>query len=179
MSEDTGSTDEAPMPDPDMQIEPGGCDAAVWTEESGSMFRSCTWNSTLHMQPFAALKIPSGVHITPSTELYMEKAGDKFVQQYTGLLNFRVLKSVYDFVALKDKNTKLSPFQEVLATMIKLWHNPSSQDLAYWFHVSSTVSRIFLKWLTALDVRLKSMIVWPKRDDLRRTLFQTRHCNVD
>ena len=173
MSESTGSTDEAPMPDPEMQIELGGCDAAVQTEESGEHV------SKLHIELNFAYAIIHTLEdtirrITPFTELYMEKSSDKFVQHYTGLPNFRVLKSVYDFVAPKDQNTKLSPFQEFMATMIKLQHNPSSQDLAYRFDVSSsTVSRILLKWLTALDVRLKSMIVWPERDDLRRTM---PHC---
>ena len=73
----------------------------------------------------------------------MEKAGDKFVQDYTGLPNFRMLKSVFDFVAPKSQNTKLSSFQEFMVTLIKLHHNLSSQDLAYQFNVSSsTVSRV-------------------------------------
>ena len=130
MSEGTGSTDEAPMPDPDMQIELCGCDAAVQTKESGEHV------SKLHMELNSAYATIHTLEdtvrrITPFTELYMEKAGDKFVQHYTGLPNFRVLKSVYDFVTPKVQNTKLSPFQEFMATMIKLRHNPSSQDLAY------------------------------------------------
>ena len=43
----------------------------------------------------------------------------------------------------------------------------SMQDLAYRFNIScSTISRVFLKWLTIMDIRL----LWPDREDLRRTM---------
>ena len=71
-------------------------------------FHSYVVNLTLYMPPSEALKIPLSIIITPFTESYMENAGDKFVQHYTGLPNFRLLKSVFDCVAPRDKNTKLS-----------------------------------------------------------------------
>ena len=43
--------------------------------------------------------------------------------------------------------------------------------LAYRFGVSlSTVSRIFLKWLKQMDLRLSNLILWPDREALRKTM---------
>ena len=56
-------------------------------------------------------------------------------------------------------------------TLIKLRLNLSMQNLAYRFSIScSTVSRIFLKWLTIMDIRLQPLVLWPDREDLRRTM---------
>ena len=164
------STTEAPMPDPDRQVEFDVYDAAVQTEESGEHVPKLRMELNSAYETIRTLE-DTVSRITPFTESYMENAGDKFVQHYTGLPNFRMLKGVIEFVAPKDQNTKLCSFQEFMVTVIKLRHNPSSQDLAYRCDVSSsTVSRILLKWLTAMYVRLKSMIVWPERDHLRRTM---------
>jgi len=43
--------------------------------------------------------------------------------------------------------------------------------LAYCFGVSpSTVSRIFLKWLKQMDLRLSNLILWPDHEALRKTM---------
>ena len=55
--------------------------------------------------------------------------------------------------------------------MLKLRLNSPVVDLAYRFDISpATVSRILLKWLTQMDIRLKSLIIWPERDDLQKTM---------
>lgn len=72
VSEGVHSTAEAPMPDPDRQIAFDGCDAAAQMEIE---------DTTSHSPPF--------------TESYMEKAGDTFMQHYTGLPSFRMLKGAY------------------------------------------------------------------------------------
>ena len=67
--------------------------------------------------------------------------------------------------------TKLSSFQEFMATMVKLRLNCEVQDLAYRLNISpATVSRILLKWLTAMDNSLRSLIMWPDREALRKTI---------
>ena len=44
-------------------------------------------------------------------------------------------------------------------------------DLAYHFGVSpAIVSRIVLKWLTQMDIRLKSLIIWPEQENLQKTM---------
>ena len=111
-----------------------------------------------------------------STQLYTEEStihNNTFVKFYTGLPNGAVLKAVYEFIAPTDssKLSKLTPFQELMMTLIKLRLNLSMQNLAYRFSIScSTVSRIFLKWLTIMDIRLQPLVLWPDREDLRRTM---------
>ena len=107
------------------------------------------------------------------TESCMQGKSDDFIKHYTGLPNFKVLKAICDFVIPRDAGatTKLPAFQEVMIVLLKLRHNPSSQDLSYQFGVScSTISRILLRWLTVMDARLKPLIMWPERAELRKTM---------
>ena len=84
---------------------------------------------------------------------------------------------MFDFVAPPaTQRTKLTPFQEFVLTLIKLRLNLPFQDLAYRFGLSVTmVSRIFSKWLTIMDARLKSLIMWPDCDNLWKTVPQCFH----
>ena len=55
--------------------------------------------------------------------------------------------------------------------MVKLRTNALNKLLGYSFGVSaSTISRILLKWLTQMDIRLQDLIIWPDRDTLRKTI---------
>ena len=46
---------------------------------------------------------------------------DEYVRFYTGLPNFKVLKSVFDFVAPANASaTKFTNFQECMVTLMKL-----------------------------------------------------------
>ena len=74
---------------------------------------------------------------------------------YTGLPCFDILQNVSEhvspFVAYKSQN--LTTFQEFVMTLIKRKLDTLHQDLSYGFNVSlSTLSRIFLAWMVALDV---------------------------
>ena len=99
---------------------------------------------------------------------------DDFVKVHTGLPNAKVVKAVFEHVSKtlplpSDGVTKLSPFQEFMCILLKLRMNTSHEYLAYRFGISpSTVSRIFLKWLKQMDLRLSNLIMWPDRDALRK-----------
>ena len=99
---------------------------------------------------------------------------DDYVHFYTGLPNAMVLKSVFDHVVKTlpvERSTKLSPFQEFMVVMLKLRLNSPIEDLSYRFGVSvSSVSRILLKWLKQMDIRLQDLIIWPEREELQRTM---------
>ena len=88
--------------------------------------------------------------------------------------NVKVVKAVFEHVANSlpsDGVTKLSPFQEFMCVLLKLKMNSSLEYLAYHFKISpSTVSRIFLKWLKQMNLRLSNLIMWPDRDDLRKMM---------
>ena len=90
---------------------------------------------------------------------------DDYVRFHNGLPNFKVLKAIYNHVVSAvpiSKYNKLKPFEEFIAVLMKLHLNCRMQDLAYRFGVSiSTISRIFLKWITVMDGRLRHLIVWP------------------
>ena len=109
--------------------------------------------------------------LSPFTEDSMQSSTDGFIQHYTGLPNFKVLKAVFDYVTPQDMRTKLSRFQEFMVVLIKLRLNLSNEDLCYRFDVCrSTISRILSRWLTILDAELQPLILWPDRDILRKTM---------
>ena len=110
----------------------------------------------------------------PFTEESFSVNGKDYVKFYTGLTDFDVLKAVFDIVAPPVLyKTKLTQFQEFVLTLIKLRLDLPYKDLAYRFGLSlTTVSRIFSKWLSIMDVRLKFLIIWPDRESLRKTVPQ-------
>ena len=70
-----------------------------------------------------------------------------------------------------EGNGKLSSFQQFMCTILKLRLNSPIQDLALRFNVSpATVSRVMLKWLSQMDIRLQDLIIWPDRDCLQLTM---------
>ena len=110
--------------------------------------------------------------VTPFSEESLHS--DEIVKFYTGMPNIKVLKAVFGLVSKATRSSdaaKLSSFQEFLATVVKLRLNCPVQDLAYRLNVScSTVSRIFLKWMTAMDKCLHTLILWPDREALWKTM---------
>ena len=99
---------------------------------------------------------------------------DDFTQTHTGLPNLRIVKAIFHHVAKtmpSEKATKLTSFQEFMCVMIKLRTDLPNKFLGYSFGVSpATVSRVILKWLVQMDIRLQDLIVWPDRDALRKTM---------
>ena len=93
---------------------------------------------------------------------------------YTGIPNFVLLTHVFKLVAPHVRHTStnvLSQFQEFLITLMKLKLNSPFQDLAFRFGISvSTVSRVFDKWIDAMSTRLQFLIMWPAREELRKTM---------
>ena len=94
---------------------------------------------------------------------------------YTGSPNIKVLRVIFDHVIKTvpmEGTCKLAPFQQFMwCTLLKLRLNCPIQDLAYRFDISkATVSRIILKWLIQMDIRLQALIIWPDRDSLRKTM---------
>ena len=58
-----------------------------------------------------------------------------------------------------------------MCTLLKLRLNSPVQDLAYRFDISKAiVSRIILKWLIQMDIRLQGLIIWPDCESLRKTM---------
>lgn len=102
---------------------------------------------------------------------------DKKVSFYTGLPNFATLMLVVQCVTIAIPYKKgttghsLSRFQEIMLVLMKLKLNLDERDLAYRFEISqSSVSRIFRKWISIMSERLKFLIRWLSREEVRKTL---------
>ena len=95
---------------------------------------------------------------------------DDFTKFYTGLPNIGIVRSVFTHCSKgmsQDGNARLTLFQEFICTLIKLRTNAVIDNLGYRFNVSNAiVSRIFLKWMKQLDMKLKGLIIWPDREAL-------------
>lgn len=105
-------------------------------------------------------------------EDYFEGDNEK-VRFYTGLPSLEILKKTFSFVSPRVTRHPLllSKFQEFVLVLIKLRLGVPHQDLAYRFNVSrAVVSRIIVIWLTVMDVTLSSLISWPDREQLQRTM---------
>ena len=95
------------------------------------------------------------------------------VHYYTGLPNAEVLQSTFEFVvAFYAKGEKRSYYWgSFLIVLIKLRLNLGFQDLAFRMDVSlATISRRFHEMLDMMNIRLKFLIQWPEREQLRKTM---------
>ena len=105
----------------------------------------------------------------------MLKEDNKLTSFYTGLPSFAVFLSIFNFVVKSiqptSNNGKLTNFQCFLMTLMKLRLNLSNYDLGFRFCVhDTTVSRIIIKWVQFMDVRLSPLIHWPEREQLQKTM---------
>ena len=75
--------------------------------------------------------------LKPFTESSLQSKSNEFIQHYTGLPNFNVVITIFDFMVSEQSHggTKLTAFQEFMVALLKLRHNLSSQNLAYCFDV--------------------------------------------
>lgn len=98
---------------------------------------------------------------------------DKKTNFYTGLQSYLLFNIIFDFVSkevVKSK-TVLTLKDEFFLFLVKLRLNLSFEDIAYRSGASSsTVSRMFYKWLDNCFVKLQIFINWPSREAVRETL---------
>lgn len=99
---------------------------------------------------------------------------DNKVNFLSGLPTHYILMQLYNFVSPRLNEThrsSLTKFQQLLMTLMKLRLNVSNELLGFLFNVrQSTVSRIFLNTLDVLYVMMQPLIIWPGRDELRKTM---------
>ena len=91
------------------------------------------------------------------------KKDENLLRFYTGVSSFTVLMAVFNLVSAVITETpqnKLSKFQCYVLTLMKLQLNASNYDLGFRFGINaSTVSRLFSKWVEAMNVRLSFLIM--------------------
>lgn len=126
----------------------------------------------LRMSELTALKEKQWLGRGFPSESQLE--GDtKLTSFYTGLPNYSVLVSVFKLVNTVPAApiAKLTNFQCFLLTLMKLRLNLPNYDLGFRFCVhETTVSRILIKWLQIMDVRLTPLIVWPTKENVQKTM---------
>ena len=75
------------------------------------------------------------------------------------------MQTVFDFlfaVAGENNRAVLSPFQEMVLTLMRLRLNLTINNLPYRFNISrSATSSVVLKWINLMFVRLRPLIMWP------------------
>ena len=101
------------------------------------------------------------------------EADQKRLKFYTGLESIHAFKAIFNLIAPAIEGhhdlSSLQKFSQFLMVVIKLRLNLSDQDLGYRFGVSqSTVSKIWIKLINIMYVRLKSFIMWPEREQLKK-----------
>ena len=110
------------------------------------------------------------VHLTEESF----SGNDEKTKFYTGLPTFTVLKHVFNLVSPYIKSgptTSLLKFQQFILVLMRLRLDSPLQDLAYRFGISlATASRIFERWIDVMYTRLKFLIIWPEREELRCTM---------
>ncbi|XP_052003983.1 uncharacterized protein LOC127658642 [Xyrauchen texanus] len=97
------------------------------------------------------------------------------VRFYTGLPNYFVFETVMLLLVphIKgDKNAKLSKFQQLLLTLMRLRLDLKNQDLAYRFGVKvAMVTRTVHRIISIMFVTLvPTTVFWPSRVELRKNL---------
>jgi hypothetical protein len=98
---------------------------------------------------------------------------DSVICFYTGLPNYNTLALLVKYLTsgLPNHKGSLSLFQEIFLVLMKLRLNLEQEDLAYRFQIDqSTVSRIYHKWILIMGDKLRSVIRWPTRDEVRQTM---------
>ena len=107
---------------------------------------------------------------------------DEKVCFFTGIPKWEVLLVLLTYLKPQLSTASrraLTPFQQLLLTLMRLRLNLSGQDLAYQFNVhNSTVSRTFTYVIEVLCTRLKPLIFWPNQDNLQKTMPMDfrKHC---
>ena len=101
------------------------------------------------------------------------ETNDAKVRYYTGLPSWHILLALHVYVeaALFGQHCRLSSFQQLMLTLMRLRLGLHLEDLSYRFGIClSTASRIFTHTIDVLFLYLKVLIKWPERDVLRATL---------
>ncbi|XP_049617122.1 uncharacterized protein zgc:113019 isoform X2 [Syngnathus scovelli] len=110
-----------------------------------------------------AFKIPNGFF----------QDDDNKVEYYTGLPNVTSFMTFFCFLLplMPARHSRLSPFQVLLLTFMRLRLDLPTQHLAYIFSITtSTVETTFRETVSFMYSHLKPSVTWPSRNTLQRTM---------
>ena len=94
------------------------------------------------------------------------------VLYYTGLQSFQILLTLFNYLKpCMPERKSISQFRMLILTLMRLRLNVTASFLAYEFDISSaTVSRVFTDVIDIMYVRMKPLVFWPSREDLKKTM---------
>lgn len=97
---------------------------------------------------------------------------DKRTKFFTGLATFAHLDVLFNHLQPYFPNTTcISQFEAFLLTLMKLRLGTTFIDLSYRFDISeNTVSRLFHQYLFVMYEKMRSLIIWPERESLSKTM---------
>lgn len=154
-------------------------------ESKEDLPRNCFTKSIIYEAKVNALKkenmkLKESLEKMSLTEASLRNDPEK-VQFYTGLPNYFVFETVMWLLVphMKgDKNAKLTKFQQLLLTLMRLRLDLRNQDLAYRFGVKvSTVTRTVHRIINIMFTMLvPTAVFWPSRVELRKNLPEAVKC---
>ncbi|XP_041347169.1 uncharacterized protein LOC121367048 [Gigantopelta aegis] len=160
------------LPPPDTTEEPPLEDGKeVQTDVTGPLMASMMDElQTLRTENRAlTLQVQNTVHKYDKS--FFEGKPEK-VLLYTGFPTFQILLTLFVYLEpfLPTKKS-LNKFEMLILTLMRLRLNVTASFLAYEFNVSlSTVSRVLIDVIDVMFVRMKPLIIWPSRENLRKTM---------
>lgn len=118
-----------------------------------------------------ALKVEKKLgRYTNSQEAFQNN--DKRTKFFTGLKTFVHLDVLFTNLQPYFPNTTcISQFEAFILTLMKLRLGSTFIDLSYRFDISeNTVSRLFHQYLFVMYEKMRSLIIWPERENLSKTM---------
>jgi hypothetical protein len=112
------------------------------------------------------------------------KGSDERTKHITGLTTYAHLNALFKRIEpeMPTKGHKLSNFQALILTLLRLRTGCTARDLGYRFDISDkTASRVFHHTLNLLYYKMKSLVFWPSREKIIKTMpriFQLEFGNV-
>ncbi|XP_017325547.1 uncharacterized protein LOC108266569 isoform X2 [Ictalurus punctatus] len=142
--------------------------------ERKSLTKSVVYEAKVNALKKENMKLKESLEKMSLTEASFKNDPEK-VQFYTGLPNYFVFETVMWLLVphMKgDTNAKLSKFQQLLLTLMRLRLDLRNQDLAYRFGVKvSTVTRTVHRIINVMFTTLvPTAVFWPSRLELRKNL---------
>ena len=140
-------------------------------EAAGAQSSLCSTMPTIYYLP-----VESG-----ATRPYGRKlleGNDECTKFYTGLTSWSLFNHLVTFLCtvcptLTSIQSRLSPCDGLLLTLMRLRLNLRMEDLAYRFDIgSSTASDIFSRYIDLIYVHLKFLIKWPSQEVCRANMPQ-------
>ena len=115
------------------------------------------------------------LQLSPADKL---NGDDEQTHFYTGLASYALFNCLCSLLSSVFKNPNvnhgvLNPKNQLLLVLMKLRLGVPNKDLAYRFGITpGRVSQLFHEWIDIMSRELRSLIVWPDRETIRKHLPQ-------